>query len=39
MKCEGSCGKYFEDNDLDIEDGKFLCRECEDELFFKDFFP
>jgi formylmethanofuran dehydrogenase subunit E len=29
IKCEGNCGKYFEENDLDMENGRFLCRECE----------
>lgn len=28
MKCEGNCGEDYEADDLDIVNGKWLCRLC-----------
>jgi hypothetical protein len=29
--CEGSCKRHLPEEDLDMVDGKFICRECENE--------
>lgn len=33
--CEGHCQRLLDMNDLDMENGKFICKECE--LNFSDY--
>lgn len=32
-KCEGSCGNIFPESELDLNDNKWLCNECEQKEF------